>query len=162
MVGESAQGYWVILATLLVALVFALVPLPAWAVWGRPEWLALTLIYWCLALPNRVGIMTALFFGLLLDVLEGAVMGQNALSLVVIALLCLVLYQRVRVFSLLQQSGVVFVLIGVNQLLCQWVQNLQGAGAQSLLFLFPALSSAVIWPLVLHYLRALRRHYRVS
>ena len=162
MVGESAQGYWVILLSLLVALLFALVPLPAWSVWVRPEWVALTLIYWCLALPHRVGILSALAVGLLLDVLEGAVLGQNALSLVVIALLCLILYQRVRVFSLVQQAGVVFVLVGINQLICQWVQNLQGAGAQSLLFLLPALSSAVIWPLVLHYLRAVRRHYRVN
>ena len=162
MVGESAQGYWMILLSLLVALLFALVPLPAWSVWVRPEWVALTLIYWCLALPHRVGILSALAVGLLLDVLEGAVLGQNALSLVVIALLCLILYQRVRVFSLVQQAGVVFVLVGINQLICQWVQNLQGAGAQSLLFLLPALSSAVIWPLVLHYLRAVRRHYRVN
>ena len=162
MVGESAQGYWVILLSLLVALLFALVPLPAWSVWVRPEWVALTLIYWCLALPHRVGILSALAVGLLLDVLEGAVLGQNALSLVVFALLCLILYQRVRVFSLVQQAGVVFVLVGINQLICQWVQNLQGAGAQSLLFLLPALSSAVIWPLVLHYLRAVRRHYRVN
>ena len=124
MVGESAQGYWVILLSLLVALLFALVPLPAWSVWVRPEWVALTLIYWCLALPHRVGILSALAVGLLLDVLEGAVLGQNALSLVVIALLCLILYQRVRVFSLVQQAGVVFVLVGINQLICQWVQTL--------------------------------------
>ena len=162
MVGEAAQGYWVILTSLLVALVLALVPLPEWAVWARPEWVALTLIYWCLALPHRVGIITALAVGLALDGLEGAVLGQNALALVVLALLCLVLYQRVRVFSLAQQSGVVFILVGINQLLCQWVQTLQGAGAQTLLFLLPALSSAIIWPLVLHYLRALRRHYRVT
>ena len=123
MVGEAAQGYWVILSSLLVALVLALVPLPEWAVWARPEWVALTLIYWCLALPHRVGIITALAVGLALDGLEGAVLGQNALALVVLALLCLVLYQRVRVFSLAQQSGVVFILVGINQLLCQWVHH---------------------------------------
>ncbi|MDH3995162.1 MAG: rod shape-determining protein MreD, partial [Gammaproteobacteria bacterium] len=73
-------------------------------------------------------------------------------------------YQRLRVYSLAQQSGVVFVLVGINQLVCQWVQNLEGAGAgaASLLFLLPALSSALIWPVALHLLRGLRRHYRVS
>jgi rod shape-determining protein MreD len=109
-----------------------------------------------------VGIVTGLLLGVGLDVLEGAVLGQNAFALVVVALLSLVLYQRLRVYSLWQQAGVVFVLIGINQLICQWVQNLQGVGARSLFFLLPAVSSALLWPVVLHTLRGLRRHYRVS
>jgi rod shape-determining protein MreD len=158
----APQGYWVVVASFLVALVLALLPLPDWLLWGRPEWVALTLIYWVIALPHRVGLATGLVLGVFVDVLEGAVMGQNAFALAVLALLSMTLYQRLRVFSLLQQAGVVFVMIGIHQLVCQWVQNLQGAGTDSLLFLLPALSSAVLWPVVLHVLRGLRRQYRVS
>ncbi len=159
---EGPHAYWVIVASFLLAFMLAVVPLPPWLVWGRPEWVALTLVYWAIALPQRVGLATALVVGVFLDVLEGAVLGQNAFALVVLALLSLTLYQRLRVFSLLQQAGVVFVMIGIHQLVCQWVQNLVGAGADSLLFLLPALSSAVLWPVVLHVLRGLRRYYRVS
>ncbi len=80
----------------------------------------------------------------------------------VVALLCQTLYQRLRVFSVLQQAGTVFVVIGINQLVCQWVQNLEGVGTSSLLFLLPALTSALLWPVVLHFLRGLRRYYQVS
>jgi rod shape-determining protein MreD len=159
---QGAQAYWVVIASFLLALVLAVVPLPIWAVWARPEWVALVIIYWTIALPHRVGILTALILGICLDVLEGAVLGQNAFGLVVVALLALTLYQRLRVFSLAQQAGVVFVLAGINQLICQWVQNLQGVGAQSLLFLLPAFSSALVWPVVLHYLRHLRRQHKVN
>ncbi|MEM9255999.1 MAG: rod shape-determining protein MreD [Pseudomonadota bacterium] len=162
MADEEGSGYLIILGTFIAAYVLALVPLPQWLQWGRPECLALTLIYWTIALPQRVGVFTGLMLGLGLDVLEGAVLGQNALALVVVALLSLVLYQRLRVYSVLQQSAVVFVLVGINQLICQWVQNLQGVGADSLLFLLPALSSAVVWPVVLQVLRTLRRRYQVS
>ena len=148
--------------TFLVAYVLAVMPLPPWLQWARPEWVALTLIYWCIALPQRVGITTGLVLGLGLDVLEGSLLGQNALALVVVALLSLILYQRLRVYSLWQQAGVVFMLVGINQLICQWVQNLEGMSALPLLFLLPAFSSALLWPLVLHILRGLRRHYRVS
>ena len=110
-----------------MAYVLAVLPLPQWLQWGRPEWVALTLIYWCIALPQRVGIATGLVLGVGLDVLEGAVLGQNAFALVVVALLSLILYQRLRVYSLWQQAAVVFVLVGINQLICQWVQNLEGA-----------------------------------
>ena len=159
---QGTHGYWVILLSFLVAYVLAVLPLPQWLLWGRPEWVALAVIYWTIALPHRVGIATALLLGIGLDVLEGAVIGQNTFALVVVALLSLVLYQRLRVYSLVQQAGVVFVLIGINQLICQWVQNLEGVGAPTLLFLLPAFSSALLWPVVLLILRGLRRHYRVN
>lgn len=161
LVEQGPHGYWVIAASFFLALVMAVMPMPLWLLWGRPEWLCLVLIYWCIALPQRVGIVTALSLGVVLDILEGAVMGQNAFALVVVALLSLTLYQRLRVYGLWQQAGVVFVLVGINQMICQWVQNLQGAGATTLLFLLPAFSSALLWPFVLHSLRELRRHYRV-
>ena len=75
--------------------------------------IALILIYWCIALPHRVGIATGLVAGLGVDVLEGAILGQNALAMVVVALLSLLLYQRLRVYSILQQAGVVFFLVGI-------------------------------------------------
>lgn len=161
MAAQGGHGYGVIFLTFVVAYLLAVLPLPDWLLWGRPEWLALTLIYWCIALPHRVGIASALALGVALDVLEGAVLGQNAFALVVVALLSQMLYQRLRVYSLWQQSSVVFILVGVNQLICQWVQNLEGVGARSLLFLLPACSSALLWPVVLQVLRGLRRYYHV-
>jgi rod shape-determining protein MreD len=160
-VEEGPHGYWVIAASFLAALVLAIVPLPEGLLWGRPEWPALFLIYWTIALPYRVGTITGALLGLGLDVLEGAVLGQNALALVMVALLSMALYQRLRVFSLWQQAGVVFVLVGINQMVCQWVQNLEGVVNPSLVFLLPACSSALLWPVVLYSLRGLRRRYRV-
>ncbi|HAN27112.1 MAG TPA: rod shape-determining protein MreD [Haliea salexigens] len=162
MTAGNGVVFTVVVASFLVAALLAVVPLPEWLQWARPEWVALTLLYWCLALPHRVGIFTALLLGVLVDVLEGAVLGQNAFSLTVLALCALLVYQRLRVFSLWQQCGVVFVVIGLHQLIGQWVQNLEGAGARSLLFLLPALSSALLWPVVLQVLRSVRRYYRIT
>ena len=136
-IDDRSQGTWVILTTFFLALVLAVFPLPAWAQWARPEWVALVLIYWVIALPQRVGILVAFAVGLLLDAIEGAYLGQNALSLSVVAFLALVMYQRLRVFNIWQQAGVVFLLLGLYQLLCQWIQNLTGSGASSLMFLLP-------------------------
>ncbi|MAY93823.1 rod shape-determining protein MreD [Haliea sp.] len=162
MTAGNGVVFTVVVASFLVAALLAVVPLPEWLQWARPEWVALTLLYWCLALPHRVGIFTALLLGVLVDALEGAVLGQNAFSLTVLALCALLVYQRLRVFSLWQQCGVVFVVIGLHQLIGQWVQNLEGAGARSLLFLLPALSSALLWPVVLQVLRSVLRYYRIA
>jgi rod shape-determining protein MreD len=159
---RPGTGYGVILITFFVAGVLTVLPLPAWLQWGRPEWVALTLIYWCIALPHRVGIATGFVAGVGVDVLEGAILGQNALAMVVIAVLSLLLYQRLRVYSLWQQAAVVFILVGIDQMMCQWIQNLEGVSSLPRLFLLPALTSALLWPVVLHVLRGLRRYFHVN
>lgn len=158
---DGPAGYWVILCSFFAAYVLAVLPLaPAFA-WLRPEWVLLTLTYWVIALPHRVGVFTGAVAGLALDVLEGAALGQNVLALSLVALLARLLYERLRVYSPAQQALTVFLLAGIHQLICQWVQAIEGVGAQSFAFLLPAVSSALLWPPVLVLLRALRRHYHV-
>ena len=162
MVEQRAQGWWVIALSFCMAFLLAVLPLPQWLLWARPEWVALVLIYWVIALPQRVGILVAFLVGFMLDLIEGSALGQNALSLAMVAYLSLILYQRLRVFNVWQQVAVVFIMVGINQLLGQWVQNLTGVGAQSLRFLLPALVSALLWPGVMSLLRYLRRSYHVN
>ena len=63
MADQEAHGYGVILLTFVAAYVLAVLPLPHWLQWGRPEWVALVLIYWCIALPHRVGMVPAWCWG---------------------------------------------------------------------------------------------------
>lgn len=158
---HRAQGTWVIALSLLIALLLSVVPMPLWAQWGRPEWVAMVLIYWLIALPERIGVIIAWCVGCLLDILEGAPLGQNAFALAVIAYVALILYQRLRMFTPWQQGTVVFVLIGINQLLCHWVQTLTGTLSLNLLFLLPALVSGLLWPWLAVLLRFCRRYYYV-
>ncbi|GAB5415853.1 MAG: rod shape-determining protein MreD [Congregibacter sp.] len=159
---ETAQAYWVILLTLFVAAVFAVMPLARGLVWWRPEWILLVLIYWTIALPHRLGMLTALCVGFIVDVMEGAAIGQNMLSFALVIILARLMYQRLRVFSSLQQASVIFVLAGIHQLIGQWLHGLQGGGATSFIFLLPALTSALLWPLLMPILRGLRRGFGVS
>lgn len=162
MVASRGNAHWVIALSVAIALLLNIVPLPLWAQWGRPEFVALVLLYWIIALPERVGIVIAWSVGLLQDIVEGAPLGQNALALAVLAYLALLLYQRLRMYTPLQQAGVIFVLVGLNQLLCNWVQTLTGTVSPNLLFLLPAMVSALLWPLLSEFLRLLRRAYYVS
>ena len=162
MVGEQSHGGWVILLTFAAAFCLTVLPMPLELRWVRPELVTLVLIYWVIALPHRVGIVASFLVGLLLDVAEGTTLGQNALSLSVVAYLSLLLYQRLRQFNMVQQVAVVFVMVGINQLVSQWVQNLTGIGAVSPRFLVPALLSALLWPAVMSLLRFLRREFRVA
>jgi rod shape-determining protein MreD len=159
---RASHGGWIILLTLLVAFWLSILPMPEWARWARPEWVALVVIYWVIALPHRMGVGMAWLTGLALDLVEGAPLGENALALAVIAYLALILYQRLRMYVPWQQSGVVFVLVGIDQLLCHWVQTMTAKATPTLMFLLPALVSALLWPSLFLLLRFLRRRFQVA
>ena len=153
-----SHAIWVIVVSFLVACLLAIMPLPAWAMNYRPEWVPLVLIYWIMALPHRVGIGSAWLAGIMLDVLEGVMLGLNALGLVLIAYMTLSLHQRLRMFSALQQAGMVLALTGINLVLGHWLQIISGRTVASpLWFLLAALTSAMIWPYLFRLLRYLRR-----
>lgn len=67
----------IIIFILLIALVASITPLPLGIDAFRPDWVLVVLIYWCLALPTKVNVISAWFMGLLLDVLLGSVLGDR-------------------------------------------------------------------------------------
>ncbi|MEX1197702.1 MAG: rod shape-determining protein MreD [Pseudohongiellaceae bacterium] len=158
----KANGVWVIILSLLIAYLLAIVPFPDWALHYRPQWVAIVLIYWAMALPYRIGIGVAWMAGLFLDVLEGSLLGLNAMSLAIVVYITLSLHQRLRMFSFLQQSALVLALVGLHMLLVYWVRvAFDQSESRSLLFLLGALSSAFIWPWIFVFLRRLRRAFNV-
>ena len=160
---NKAHAIWVIFLSFFIAYLLAIVPFPDWAMDYRPEWVPMVLIYWVMALPYRVGIGSAWVVGLFMDILEGSILGLHALSLVIIAYITLSLHLRLRMFSSLQQAGLVLALVGLNLMMCHWLQIVTGQSvASSLLFLMAALTSAVIWPSLFHLMRQIRRSFRVQ
>ncbi|HEY0962778.1 MAG TPA: rod shape-determining protein MreD [Pseudomonadales bacterium] len=163
MVAPRPHGTWFIALTILIAGMLGVMPLPEWLEVWRPEWIALVLVYWVIALPHRVGLFTAWFVGLFIDVLEGSLLGLNAIVLTLIAYVALSLYQRLRMFTPLQQSTTILMLIGVTQLLIFWVLTATGQNTpQNLIFVVSALSSALVWPLIFVLLRFGRRALKVT
>jgi rod shape-determining protein MreD len=159
---QTQGGSLIIFATFLVGLILSQIPLPVFLLWYRPEWVALVLIYWVLMLPHRVGLVSAFAMGVLLDIIRGSVLGLNALSLTLIAYLVLLLYKRLRMFPLWQQSMMVMVLVGVNQLLFFWMQGITGTTSGGLHFMLPSLVSALLWPWVYVILHGVRRTFRIE
>lgn len=158
-----SNATWVILLSYFVAYLLAVVPFPEWALNYRPQWVALVMIYWCIALPYRMGIGYAWLAGLMMDILEGSLLGLNALALAIIAYIALSLHQRLRMFSQLQQSAVVLALIGLYLMMTYWMKIAAGQMVSSnLLFLLGALSSAFVWPWMYLLLRQMRRSFAVS
>ena len=82
-------------------------------------------IYWCIVLPERVGVAIAWILGLLLDVYTGALLGQNALGLSVIAYLTLRLHKQIRIFPPMQQSVLICVYLLLFQFFTLFYRNMK-------------------------------------
>lgn len=162
MVLPHARNRWVILLTFVAALMLTIAPMPPGMAAFRPEWLALVLIYWCMALPHRVGIGWAWVLGLALDVMRGALFGEHALGLALVAFLVTQQHQKLRVMPRLQQALGVLVLVMLMQFTVWWIEGITGHARHSWEYWAPSITSALLWPLVFPMLRRLRRRYRVT
>lgn len=158
---KKHHGGWVIVISLIISLMLTAMPLPEWCNNWRPAWVAMVLIYWCMALPERVGIGISWILGLLLDVQQGTVLGQNALALAIIAYITIKSYQRLRVFPLYQQAIIVCFYIMIFQLVVLWIKGMMGIPPQTWTFWMPAVTSMFLWPWLFIILRDIRRKYRV-
>jgi len=156
------HGGGVIAFTFIIALLLTIIPLPDWARYMRPDWVGLVLIYWCMALPDRVGVASGWFTGLMVDLLTGTLLGQHALSLTVIAYITLKFHLRLRLVPVWQQSLTVLVLLVLHQLLALWISRLIGRPGAPWFFWMPSVLGMIIWPLVYASLRGLRRGFRVN
>ena len=151
------RGTWAVWVSLLIALFLTILPMPAWMDDFRPPWVVLTLIFWSLTLPERVGVFSAFAAGLTLDVTTGALLGHHALGFSVVAYLAVELHQRVRTFPLWQQTLFVWLLLLAERLLYLWVLGATGQPTPSLVYWVPTFLGAALWPWVFVVLRDLAR-----
>ncbi len=158
---KNSRRLWVIALSFVIALVLTAMPLPQWASAWRPAWVGMVLMYWCIALPQRVGIASGWCIGLLVDVLTGALLGQNALGLTLVAYLALRLHQRLRVFPLGQQALIVGAVMTVYLSSMELVHILISTPPNYSYWL-PAITSIVLWPWLFIILRDVRRKAHVS
>ena len=146
----------------VLALMLTALPVPDWAALWRPAWVALVLIYWCMAVPSRVGVVVGWCAGLFLDVLSGTLLGQHALALALVAYITHKSYRRVRVLPPWQQAISVFVLVFVYQLLVLWITGVQGNPVSASAYWASPLISMLLWPWLFVVLRDVRRKYQVA
>lgn len=142
-------GLGPILFTFALVLLLAITPLPQGWQELRPNWTALALIFWCLAAPGQVGVLSGWGLGVIEDSLTGTLLGQHALGHSVTAFICQQMYSRLRIFPLWQQTGIVAALLFVEQLFNFWIISSTGHGLFGALSWFAPLLGALCWPLLM-------------
>jgi len=134
-----------IAASLLAALAVQFLPLgrhPAW-----PDLLALVLVFWNVHQPRRVGVVIAFLCGLVVDVHQGAVLGQHALAYTLLGFGAVVIHRRVLWFGLAAQVLHVLPLFLLAQLVTVAVRLAVGGMYPGWGLWLAPLAQAALWPL---------------
>jgi len=151
-----------ILFTLLLALMLTIMPMPINVDAFRPDWVLIVMCYWSIALPNKVNVFTAWILGFIIDVLLGSVLGVHAGAMALCVYIAAVNYQKIRNFSLWQQALIVSVLSALYHLLTFWLEHFLTNVPFLISYLYPVITSLIIWPWAFLLLRKVRRHFLIK
>lgn len=121
-------------------------PLVDFMDWFVPEWVLLIFIFWQLQAPTLINFWWVWPLGLLLDVQQSLPLGSSVVGFAVVLYILQLMYQRLKIFNVAEQAGVVFLLLCCYQLVVYWAMVATGNMHKPLSLWLPALVSALVWP----------------
>lgn len=131
------------------------------AFWGRaawaPDFLALVLVFWGVYQPLRIGVGVAFLFGLIMDVQQGALLGQHALAYTALAFLAVSMHRRLLWFDVFTQAVQLLPLLLVSHLLQLVVRMVSGSSFPGWSLFLSPLIEGLLWPVVTMLLLAPQR-----
>lgn len=134
--------------TLFLALMFNLLPWQGAALLLRPDFVLLLLLYWAIHQPLRIGMAAAWGLGLVMDVADGALLGQYALAYSITIFLALTLHRRIQSFGLWPQALHVATLLLAAQALELLVHLASGRTFIGWSYFLASVTGTLFWPVI--------------
>lgn len=146
---HTQRPYIFLVKTTLFALIISALPLPEVILGIAPLWMLLFFTYWLIYFTAQGRFFIALILGVLIDVLYGDILGQNALALILSSTFITKVKQSFAVSNISTQQ--IYVLaassIYLGVLLLVYSLSIQSFDFNYYL-LFTPLTSALLWPVI--------------
>ena len=144
---------------MLLTTILTIMPMPDFLNGVTIEWVALSIIFFSIMNVSLMGIFAAWIIGLLLDLLQGGLLGENALIFSVISYLSYRFRFQIRVYPDWQIMIVILFLLSFGNLISLWIKGFSGR----ILFVsedWLSIGCAVlIWPIFMRILLALQSYF---
>ena len=132
----------------VLAFIVGAIALPSLIEMVSPFWLLLFFIYWQIYSDSNGIYRSAFVLGILLDVFQGGILGQNALALVISSAFILSVKKSFFVSNLTTQQVYVFI-ASLIYLIVFLITHIAVQGLQiQWLVLFVPFTGAILWPVV--------------
>ena len=129
-----------------------------WGRWvGAPDFVALVLVFWGIHQPRKVGIGIAFCMGLLMDVHDATLLGENALAYTLLSYLAIMIHRRVLWFPLVTQAMHVFPLLLLTQAIQVMVRFFVTGRFPGALVFIESVIAVALWPVITWLLLAPQR-----
>jgi rod shape-determining protein MreD len=152
------QSQFILLLKITVlAFIVGAIALPSMIEMVSPFWLLLFFIYWLIYSDSNRIYSSAFVLGILLDVFQGGILGQNALALVISSAFILSVKKSFFVSNLTTQQVYVFI-ASLIYLIVFLITHISVQGLQiQWLVLFVPFTGAILWPVVRFLLAKLKQ-----
>ena len=132
----------------LIALIVNAISLPQFIEYISPFWILIFYAYWLVYSENKAAYIVALLLGLILDVSQGDILGQNALALILSSAVIIRVKKSFYVSNITTQQIYIFMasLVYLIALLITQITILDINF--DWLILFAPITSSIIWPFV--------------
>ena len=141
--------------SLVCAFMLNLLPWGRWV--GAPDFVALVLVFWGIHQPRKVGIGIAFCMGLLMDVHDATLLGENALAYTLLSYLAIMIHRRVLWFPLVTQAMHVFPLLLMTQAIQVMVRFFVTGRFPGALVFIESVIAVALWPVITWLLLAPQR-----
>ena len=138
---------------ILLSIVLTIIPLPDIINSFRLPWLMMTIIYFSIFNVSLIGILSAWLAGLILDLMLGGLMGENAMILSIISYLSHRFRFQIRVYPIWQIMVVVLLLLSLGELFSLWIQGVSGIMNPSITDWINILVAVIIWPFLMGFIQ---------
>lgn len=132
--------------TLVVALMFNM--LPVGRISWMPDLLAVTLVFWSVHQPLRIGVVAAFLFGLAVDVHQTSLLGQHALAYTILSFFAITIHRRLLWFTVPSQAVQVLPLFAASHAIELAIRMLAGGAFPGAPVLLAPVIEAALWPVV--------------
>ena len=147
---------WLIM---LLTTMMTIMPLPDFFNGIRIEWVAMAVIFFSIMNVSLMGLIAASITGLLLDLLQGGLLGEHALIFSVISYLSYRFRFQIRVYPDWQIMIATLFLLSFGNLISLWIRGFSGR----ILFVteewISIFIAALIWPVFMRVLQALQNYF---
>ena len=144
---------------MLLTTVLTIMPMPDFLNGITIEWVAMSIIFFSIMNVSLMGIFAAWIIGLLLDLLQGGLLGENALIFSVISYLSYRFRFQIRVYPDWQIMIVILFLLSFGNLISLWIKGFSGR----ILFVsedwLSVVCAVLIWPFFMRILLALQSYF---
>ena len=153
----NSNHFFLLVKISIIAFITGAISLPSFLELASPFWLLPFFSYWVIYSNGKNIFASAFILGILLDIIEGGTLGQNAVALVLSSAFILNVKKSFFVSNLTTQQVYIFLGSIIYLIIFLLVQQFtQGLNFEWLILLSP-FTSAILWPLIRYLLTRLKQ-----